>query len=123
MAEPNLVAVVDDDVSVRDSLPELLRSFGFRAQGYASAEAFLRSEGPGQAGCLVLDVAMPVMSGPDLHQELRRRGRHIPVVFVTAHGSAEFDLAKLRNDAVAFLGKPFTEAAILDAVRAAFAQG
>ena len=80
----SLVSVVDDDESVRESLPDLLRQFGFAAQAFSSAEAFLASDVVKQTSCLLLDVAMPGMSGPELQQELLRRRQAIPIVFVTA---------------------------------------
>src|SRR5882724_3572505 len=80
-----LVAVIDDDESVRESLPDLLREFGYAVQTFASAEEFLASGDLSRTGCLILDIAMPGMSGPDLHRELRRRGHGIPIVFITAH--------------------------------------
>src|SRR6188474_2684056 len=83
----SLVSVVDDDESVRESLPDLLREFGFAAQAFASAEEFLASDRIGDTRCLILDIAMPGMSGPDLHRELLRRQQRIPTVFITAHGS------------------------------------
>src|SRR6266853_6563084 len=81
----SLVSVVDDDESVRESLPDLLRQCGFAAQAFSSAEAFLASEALGETRCLILDIAMPGMSGPDLQQELIRRRHQIPIVFITAH--------------------------------------
>ncbi len=85
MAIPSLVSVVDDDESVRESLPDLLRGLGFEAQAFPSAEECLASEFVGQTRCLILDVAMPGMSGPDL-RELTRRLQEIPIVFITAYG-------------------------------------
>src|SRR5215510_12629791 len=87
MATRPLVSVVDDDESVRESLPDLLREFGFTAQAFASAEEFLASDRIDETNCLILDVAMPGMSGPDLHRELLRRRQQIPTVFITAHGN------------------------------------
>ncbi|MDF3052919.1 MAG: two-component system response regulator, partial [Geminicoccaceae bacterium] len=81
-----LVTVIDDDQSVRESLPDLLRESGYEVETFSSAEEFLTSSDLGRTRCLVLDVAMPGMSGPELHRELQRRGRLIPVVFITAHG-------------------------------------
>src|SRR5271169_3259119 len=78
-----LLSVVDDDESVRESLPDLLREFGFAARAFSSAEEFLSSDCLDQTSCLILDVAMPGMSGPTLYQELTRRGYRIPVVFIT----------------------------------------
>jgi FixJ family two-component response regulator len=116
-----LVSVVDDDESVRESLPDLLRQHGFATEAFASADAFLASECVGQTGCLILDIAMPRVSGPELRRELARRGQHIPVVFITAHGD-EIDCAKLVEEgAVDCLYKPFSAAALLTAVRAALA--
>ena len=80
-----LISVADDDESVRESLPDLLREFGFAAEAFSSAEEFLASDCLGQTRCLVLDIAMPGMSGPDLQQELVRRRQEIPIVFITAH--------------------------------------
>ncbi|TIW38816.1 MAG: response regulator, partial [Mesorhizobium sp.] len=80
-----LVSVVDDDESVRESLPDLLKAFGFRVEAFASAEEFLASDIVDKTKCLILDVSMPGMSGPDLQRELQRRGLPIPIVFVTAH--------------------------------------
>ena len=80
----SLVSVVDDDESVRESLPDLLREFGFTARSFSSAEEFLASDCVGQTNCLMLDVGMPGMSGPDLQRELKLRGQHIPIVFITA---------------------------------------
>src|SRR5215204_1148180 len=82
----SLVSVVDDDESIRESLPDLLRQCGFAAKAFPSAEAFLVSEALSETRCLILDIAMPGMSGPDLQQELRRRRQKIPIVFITGHG-------------------------------------
>src|ERR1700726_4902951 len=81
-----IVAVIDDDESVRESLPDLLREFGFAVQAFSSAEEFLASDSVARTGCLILDIAMPGMSGPDLQQELMRQRHAIPIVFITAHG-------------------------------------
>ena len=116
---PSLVSVVDDDESMREALPDLLRQFGFAAEAFASAEAFLASEFIGETGCLLLDVAMPGMSGPDLQQELNRRLKRIPIVFITAYGDASVLRRLLARGAVRCLVKPFSDAALLDAVGAA----
>ena len=86
MPSPSILSVVDDDESVRESLPDLLREFGFTVQAFSSAEEFLASGFVGLTRCLILDIAMPGMSGPDLQRELARRGQDIPIVFITAHG-------------------------------------
>jgi len=116
---PSLVSVVDDDESMREALPDLLRQFGFAVEAFASAEAFLASEFVGETSCLLLDVAMPGMSGPDLQQELTRRRQRIPIVFITAYGDAPVLRRLLARGAVRCLVKPFSDAALLDAVGAA----
>jgi FixJ family two-component response regulator len=115
----SLVSVVDDDESVRESLPALLRLSGFAAQAFSSAEAFLGSDAVGETSCLLLDIAMPGMSGPDLQQELARRRRKIPIVFITGLADVSIRPRLLARGAVDCLSKPFSEAALLDAVSAA----
>ena len=117
--KPSLVSVVDDDESIREALPDLLRQFGFAAEAFASAEAFLASDFVSETSCLLLDVAMPGMSGPDLEHELTRRRQKIPIVFITAYGDASVLRCLLARGAVRCLVKPFSEAALLDAVGAA----
>jgi FixJ family two-component response regulator len=119
MRERSLVSVVDDDESVRESLPDLLRQVGFDARAFSSAEAFLASGVLSETRCLILDVAMQGMSGPDLQQELRRRQHEIPIVFITANGDDTVRSRLLAHGAVACLFKPFSEAALLDALNAA----
>ena len=116
----SLVSVVDDDESVRESLPDLLRQFGFDAQAFSSAAAFLASDVVSKTNCLILDVAMPVMSGPELQEELVRRQQGIPIVFITANGDKAVRSRLLANGAVACLFKPFSEAALLDALSTVF---
>ena len=114
-----LVSVVDDDESVRESLPDLLRECGFAVEAFASAEAFLVSECLGQTQCLLLDIAMPGMSGLELQRELTRRRHAIPIVFITAHGDETDRPRLLAQGAVACLFKPFSEAALLEALHTA----
>ena len=114
-----LVSVVDDDESVRESLPDFLRQFGFAAEAFPSAEAFLASDVVGTTSCLLLDIAMPGMSGPELQQELIRRRQTIPIVFITAHGDSTVRPRLLARGAVECLSKPFSEVALLDALNAA----
>ena len=114
-----LVSVVDDDESVRESLPDLLREFGFTAQAFSSAEEFLASDYIGQTQCLILDIAMPGMSGPVLQRELRLRGRHTPIVFITAQRDESMRSRLLAEGAVELLFKPFSETALLHALNAA----
>jgi len=119
MGNRALVSVVDDDESVRESLPDLLRECGFAVEAFASAEAFLVSECIGQTQCLLLDIAMPGMSGLELQRELTRRRHAIPIVFITAHGDETDRPRLLAQGAVACLFKPFSEAALLEALHAA----
>ncbi|MGH7303434.1 MAG: response regulator [Candidatus Rokuibacteriota bacterium] len=119
MAKSSLVSVVDDDESVRESLPELLRQCGFASEAFSSAEAFLASEVVSDTSCLILDIAMPGMSGPDLQQELRRRRQAIPIVFITGHHDETVRPRLLANGAVECLVKPFSETALLDALNTA----
>ena len=119
MATRSLVSIVDDDESIRESLPDLLRQFGFAAQAFSSAEAFLASEFVGETRCLLLDIAMPGMSGPELQQELIRRREEIPIVFITARGDESVRPRLLAEGAVECLFKPFSDTALLDALKAA----
>ena len=116
MIARSLVSVVDDDESVRESLPHLLRKFGFAAEAFSSAEEFLASEFVGQTRCLILDIAMPGMSGPALQMELLRRHQAIPIVFITAHGDETVRPRVLEAGAVECLFKPFSATALRAAV-------
>ena len=118
-AGPALVAVVDDDESVRESLPDLLRECGFAVRAFASAEAFLESDALDHAQCLILDIAMPGMSGPDLQRELQRRGRKLPIIFITARADDVLRERLIERGAVDCLFKPFNETALLGAIHAA----
>lgn len=120
MIEYPLVSIVDDDESVRDSLPDLIIQLGFAARAFSSAEEFLASEDQGRTGCLVLDVAMPGMSGPELQEELRRNEMEIPIIFITAHGDDNVRPLMMARGAVECLFKPFTDIALLAALNAAF---
>jgi FixJ family two-component response regulator len=120
MVKRSLVSVVDDDESVRESLPDLLREFGYAVRAFSSAEEFLSSDCVGQTRCLILDIAMPGMTGPDLQRELTHRRQEIPIVFITAHGDETVRPRLLAQGAVECLFKPFSETALLDALNAAF---
>jgi FixJ family two-component response regulator len=115
-----LVSIVDDDESVRESLPDLLRVCGFSVRAFCSAEEFLSSDCVRQTRCLVLDVAMPGISGPDLQQELACRGYGIPIVFVTALADDAIRSKLIEQGAIECLFKPFSDAALLKAVNEAF---
>jgi FixJ family two-component response regulator len=115
----SLVSVVDDDESVRESLPDLLNELGFESRTFSSAQEFLNSDCIGQTQCLILDVAMPGMSGPDLHRELMRRRREIPVVFITARRDDDIRPRLLEQGAVECLFKPFSDTALLQALNTA----
>ena len=119
MLKRSLVAVVDDDESVRESLPDLLKEFGFAAEAFESAEEFLASDCVRKAKCLILDIAMPGMSGPDLLHELKRRGIRTPIVFITAQADGTVRSHLLGMGAVECLFKPFSDTALRDAVHAA----
>jgi FixJ family two-component response regulator len=114
-----LVSVVDDDESVRESLPDLLEELGFAARAFSSAKEFLASDCVGQTRCLILDIAMPGMSGPDLQRELTLRRQEIPIVFITAHRDEIVRQRTLEQGAVECLFKPFSETALYDAIKAA----
>ena len=116
MSKPPLVSVVDDDESVRESLPDFLRQVGFEAEAFSSAEAFLASDVLTRTQCLLLDIAMPGMSGPELQLELIRRRQAIPIVFITAQGDEPLGSQLLARGAVACVIKPFREKLILDAI-------
>jgi FixJ family two-component response regulator len=115
----SLVSVVDDDESVRESLPDLLREFGYAARAFSSAEGFLGSDCVDQTRCLILDIAMPGTTGPDLQRELRLRQQKIPIVFITAHRDEAVRLRVLEQGAVECLFKPFSDTALLEALDAA----
>jgi FixJ family two-component response regulator len=114
-----LITVIDDDESVRESLPDLLREFGFDAQAFSSAQEFLASESIAKTSCLVLDVAMPGMTGPDLQQELTRRDQSIPIVFITAQRDDLVRPRLIAQGAVDCLFKPFEPTDLIQALNTA----
>jgi FixJ family two-component response regulator len=113
-----LVSVVDDDESVRESLPDLLQEFGLASQVFATPSDFLQSGFVDKTTCLILDIAMPGMSGPQLRRELLRRGHDIPTIFITAHPDFASE-PDMREGAVACLTKPFSDTALLEALKKA----
>ena len=116
MVNGPLISVVDDDESVRESLPDLLKEFGFSARAFSSAEEFLASNHLNQTRCLILDVAMPGLSGPDLQRELKHRRQEIPIVFITAQRDENVRPRLLAQGAVECLFKPFSDSDLLAAL-------
>jgi FixJ family two-component response regulator len=113
--------VIDDDESVRESLPDLLKELGFAVQVFSSAAGFLASDRVAQTKCLILDIAMPGMTGPDLQRALRQRGDEVPIIFITAHRDEAVRARVLAEGAAECLFKPFSDTALLAALRAALA--
>jgi FixJ family two-component response regulator len=119
--EPRVVAIVDDDESIREALVALISTTGVSAVSYSSAEEFLSSGKQASAGCLIADIQMPGKSGLELQAKLNEVGNKIPIIFITAHGDEKVRLQALRAGAVEFLVKPFDDDALLESVRAALA--
>jgi len=120
MTKRPLVSVVDDDESMRESLPDLLKELGYSVRAFSSAEAFLASDCVAETRCLILDIAMPGMTGPDLQRELRVRGQAIPIVFITAQADETVRPRSLEQGAVECLFKPFSDTALFETLRAIF---
>ena len=121
MSAAPLISIVDDDDSLRNSLDNLIRSVGFRARGFSSAEAFLKSNHLHDTACLILDLRMPGMSGLELQRQLVAANCEIPIIFITSHGDDDARARALENGAVEFLYKPFREEALLSAIHTALA--
>jgi FixJ family two-component response regulator len=119
MSNLSIISVVDDDDSVRESLRCLIRSFGFAVEAFASAEEFLKSDHFRDTRCLILDVRMPGMNGLELQRRLVASHCGIPLIFITAHGDGAARSQALKDGAVDYLLKPFTEEALLNAIHAA----
>ena len=117
--ENKLVAIVDDDDSVRCTLQELLRSAGFSSRAFESAEAFLGSGRQQETACLITDIRMPGMSGLELQARLNAERCRIPTIFITAHGDEDMRFQALRDGAVEFLPKPFDDEVLIETIRAA----
>jgi FixJ family two-component response regulator len=114
-----LIAIVDDDDSIRSAVQGLLKAVGLAARAFASAEEFLKSGQQHQTACLIADIRMSGMSGLELQAHLNAERCRIPTIFITAHGDAKMRIQALREGAVEFLAKPFEDEALLDSVRAA----
>jgi FixJ family two-component response regulator len=121
MTEQPLVSIVDDDESMRDAVSNLLEAAGFSTATYPDAESFLKSAGVPRAGCLLVDMRMPGMSGLDLHQHLVARGTSIPTVLITAYPSETTRLRARMAGVVCCLAKPFAPEELLECVRRAMA--
>jgi FixJ family two-component response regulator len=119
MTRRPLICVIDDDESVRESLPDLIREFGFDVHVFSSAEEFLASESAGHAECLLLDIAMPGMTGLELQQDLERRQSGIPIIFITALADDKVRSAALRQGVAACLFKPFSDTELRHALNRA----
>jgi FixJ family two-component response regulator len=117
--KPNVVAIVDDDKQVRDSLHDLMESAGFAALEFASAEEFLNSSEREHTACLITDIRMPGMSGLELQSKLKQERYRIPIIFITAQGDEKMRMQALRAGAVKFLTKPFDDEVLLEGVRVA----
>jgi FixJ family two-component response regulator len=116
---PKLIAIIDDDEAMQDSLRDLMEAAGMVAHCFASAEEFLASDLRSQAACLILDIRMPNMSGLQLQARLKEAEFNIPIIFITAHGDARMRIRAMREGAVEFLAKPFDHHLLLRRVRAA----
>jgi FixJ family two-component response regulator len=114
-----LIAIVDDDEAIQDSLRDLMEAAGLVAQCFSSAEEFLASDLRAQAACLIVDIRMPAMSGLQLQARLKEEESNIPIIFITAHGDARMRIRAMREGAVEFLAKPFDHHLLLKRVRAA----
>ncbi len=117
--ERPLLCVVDDDESVRESLPDLIKEFGFAARAFSSAEEFLSSGAVDETSCLILDIAMPGMGGLELREELKRRGREIPIIFITGQRDETIRARVLKQRVAGFLLKPFNDTDLLAAIKTA----
>ena len=122
MSIPSTVYLVDDDDAVRDSLALLFETAGLPVECYPSAETFLDAYRPDRAGCLVLDVSMPGLSGTELQAVLARRGFRLPIIFLTAHGDIPMTVRAIKAGAVDFLTKPVQARPLLERVQAAIAE-
>jgi FixJ family two-component response regulator len=114
-----LIAIIDDDEAMQDSLRDLMEAAGLPARSFGSAEEFLESDLHTRAACLVVDVRMPKMSGLQLQARLKEEDCNIPIIFITAHGDASIRVRAMREGAVEFLAKPFDHHLLLNRVRAA----
>jgi FixJ family two-component response regulator len=114
-----LIAIIDDNESMQDSLGDLIESGGFEARSFGSAQAFLESDLHSRAACLIVDIRMPKMSGLELQARLKQEGCNIPIIFITAYDDAEIRAEAMKEGAVEFLAKPFDHQLLLKKLRSA----
>ena len=119
MSVKGVIAIVDDDESIREAVASLMSAHGYESRPYASADEFLQSAERGRAICLIVDVNMPGMSGPQLHQQLIESGETIPTILITAHPDESGRNGALQANVQCYLTKPFSEDELLACVRAA----
>jgi FixJ family two-component response regulator len=119
LVEKPMVFIVDDDADVRGSIQGLLKSAGLSSQSFATAEDFLRAKACDGPSCLILDVSLPGMNGLEFQEQLRKKGLHIPIIFITAHGDIPMSVRAMKSGAMEFLTKPFDDAALLNAIQQA----
>jgi FixJ family two-component response regulator len=117
--KPRLIAIIDDDEAMQDSLHDLLEAAGLAARSFGSAEEYLKSDLHRKAGCLIVDIRMPKMSGLELQAKLKEEEYDVPIIFITAHGDARMRIQAMRRGAVEFLAKPFDHQLLLKRVRTA----
>ncbi|CAI3952375.1 response regulator transcription factor [Commensalibacter papalotli (ex Botero et al. 2024)] len=118
--EPKLVYIIDDDMSVRDALDDLLASVDIETRSFDSVESFLQSEKNPILSCLILDVRMPGQSGMDFQHKMQKNGLDIPVIFISGHGDIPMSVTAIKRGAIDFLSKPFREQDILEAIYRGF---
>jgi len=114
-----LIAIIDDDEAMQDSLRDLMEAAGLAARCFGCAEEFLTSDLHDRAACLIVDVRMPKMSGLELQARLKEEECNVPIIFITAHGDARMRIQAMRRGAVEFLAKPFDHQLLLKRVRSA----
>lgn len=119
MSAKGVIAIVDDDESIREAVASLMNAHGYESRPYASADEFLQSAERGRAICLIVDVNMPGMSGPQLHQVMIETGKTIPTILITAHPDESTRIRALQANVQCYLTKPFSEDELLACVRAA----
>jgi FixJ family two-component response regulator len=116
---PQLIAIIDDEEAMQDSLCDLMEAAGLVARCFGTAEEFLESDLHRKAACLIVDIRMPKMSGLQLQARLNEEGSNVPIIFITAHGDARARIQAMRQGAVEFFAKPFDHQLLLRRIRTA----